>query len=100
MSTWAPFDCEGIDEILVTGQENPTPQCVWDGPNHVDSEPKEQSSLNLEIIENGLRLRLGICFVLFCFGGESQDRVDDHDQSTMAGPHIFNLYKRKQNSTC
>lgn len=34
-NTWAPFNCEGIDEILVTGQKSPRPQSVWYGPNHI-----------------------------------------------------------------
>lgn len=85
-NTWAPFDYEGIDSILVPGQENPRPQRVWYGPSPIYSKQKEQSSLNLEIIENRLLLTLG---VLFCFGGESQDRADDSDQNTIAGPRIF-----------
>lgn len=27
-TTWAPFDCEGVGEILVIGQKSPGPVCM------------------------------------------------------------------------
>lgn len=62
-NTWAPVNCEGIDEILVTGWRSSRPQRGWYGPSHIHNKQKEPSSLNLQIIENRLLLRMGDVFV-------------------------------------